>query len=137
MAKKPTEKAEAKSAEPTKAVKAKKTTAKKTTTKKSTTKKSTKKEVAPEVIETESVPVAQETAAVVEETAPVAEATVDVAVVEEVKEPKVDVKAAQAEFLDSFNWHNYQEGIDLIEDKQLDEFEKLVNQASQENQSLD
>ena len=123
MAKKPTEKAEAKSAEPTKAVKAKKTTAKKTTTK-----KSTKKEVAPEVIETESVPVAQETAAVVEETAPVAEATVDVAVVEEVKEPKVDVKAAQAEFLDSFNWHNYQEGIDLIEDKQLDEFEKLVKE---------
>jgi len=118
MAKKPTEKAEAKSAEPTKAVKAKKTTAKKTTTK-----KSTKKEVAPEVIETESVPVAQETAAVVEETAPV-----DVAVVEEVKEPKVDVKAAQAEFLDSFNWHNYQEGIDLIEDKQLDEFEKLVKE---------
>jgi len=123
MAKKPTEKAEAKSAEPTKAVKAKKTT-----TKESTTKKSTKKEVAPEVIETESVPVAQETAAVVEETAPVAEATVDVAVVEEVKEPKVDVKAAQAEFLDSFNWHNYQEGIDLIEDKQLDEFEKLVKE---------
>ena len=41
MAKKPTEKAEAKSAEPTKAVKAKKTTAKKTTTKKST-KKETK-----------------------------------------------------------------------------------------------
>ena len=123
MAKKPTEKAEAKSAEPTKAVKAKKTTAKKTTTK-----KSTKKEVAPEVIETESVPVAQEIAAVVEETAPVAEATVDVAVVEEVKEPIVDVKAAQAEFLDSFNWHNYQEGIDLIEDKQLDEFEKLVKE---------
>ena len=85
MAKKPTEKAEAKSAEPSIAVKAKKTTAKKTTTKKSAI-----KEVAPEVIETESVPVAQETAAVVEETATVAETTVDVAVVEEEKQPKVE-----------------------------------------------
>ena len=30
------------------------------------------------------------------------------------------------EFLDNFNWHNYQEGIDVIEDKQLKEFEALV-----------
>ena len=30
------------------------------------------------------------------------------------------------EFLESFNWHNYQEGIDLIEDEQLKEFEALV-----------
>ena len=29
-------------------------------------------------------------------------------------------------FLDNFNWHNYEEGIDLIEDKQLKEFETLV-----------
>ena len=30
------------------------------------------------------------------------------------------------EFLENFNWHNYQEGIDVIEDKQLKEFEALV-----------
>jgi small subunit ribosomal protein S1 len=33
---------------------------------------------------------------------------------------------SQNEFLSNFNWHNYKEGIDVIEDKQLDEFEKLV-----------
>jgi len=29
-------------------------------------------------------------------------------------------------FLEEFNWHNYQEGIDEVDDKQLQEFEKLV-----------
>ncbi|MCX7548319.1 30S ribosomal protein S1 [Xanthomarina sp. F1114] len=29
-------------------------------------------------------------------------------------------------FLEDFNWHNYQEGIDEVEDSQLKEFEKLV-----------
>ena len=29
-------------------------------------------------------------------------------------------------FLADFNWHNYQEGIDEVDDKQLKEFEKLV-----------
>ena len=29
-------------------------------------------------------------------------------------------------FLDNFNWHNYEEGIEVIEEKQLQEFEKLV-----------
>tara|TARA_B100001057_G_scaffold255524_1_gene255780 strand:+ start:1621 stop:3441 length:1821 start_codon:yes stop_codon:yes gene_type:complete len=31
-------------------------------------------------------------------------------------------------FLDNFNWHNYEEGIDLIEDNQLKEFESLVKE---------
>ena len=31
------------------------------------------------------------------------------------------------EFLSNFNWHNYEEGIDLIDQKKLDEFEKLIN----------
>ena len=35
---------------------------------------------------------------------------------------------AQSDFLDSFNWHNYQEGIDVIDDHKLDEFEKLVKE---------
>lgn len=29
-------------------------------------------------------------------------------------------------FLNEFNWHNYQEGIDEVDSKQLEEFEKLV-----------
>ena len=31
-------------------------------------------------------------------------------------------------FLDNFNWHNYEEGIDVIDEKQLAEFEKLVKE---------
>ena len=49
-------------------------------------------------------------------------------VVAEPKAPEV-VSEAQAnpeKFLKDFNWHNYQEGIDPVEDKQLEEFEKLV-----------
>ncbi len=41
------------------------------------------------------------------------------------------VSAAQAnpeKFLKDFNWHNYQEGIDEVEDSQLKEFEKLVSE---------
>jgi len=30
------------------------------------------------------------------------------------------------QFLKDFNWHNYEEGIDPIEDSKLEEFEKLV-----------
>ena len=30
------------------------------------------------------------------------------------------------DFLANFNWHNYEEGIDVIEDAQLLEFETLV-----------
>jgi len=32
----------------------------------------------------------------------------------------------QSDFLTSFNWHQYQEGIDEIDEKQIKEFEKLV-----------
>ncbi|MDG1058399.1 MAG: 30S ribosomal protein S1, partial [Flavobacteriaceae bacterium] len=30
------------------------------------------------------------------------------------------------DFLSNFNWHNYEEGIDPVDDAKLDEFEKLV-----------
>ena len=62
------------------------------------------------------------------DTVAVADTTEDVAVVSDNKESKQDDAKAQAEFLDNFNWHNYQEGIDVIDDKQLDEFEKLVKE---------
>jgi len=57
-----------------------------------------------------------------------ADTTEDVAVVSDKKESTQDDAKARVEFLDNFNWHNYQEGIDVIDDKQLDEFEKLVKE---------
>lgn len=137
MAKEPTEKAAEEKEAP------KKTAAKKTTTKtaekkataktpakktaaKATTKKATTKKAAPK--KEEQVETPKLTAAVEEVETPVAETTEDVAVVEDQKEKIEDTQKAQAEFLDNFNWHNYQEGIDVIDEKQLDEFEKLVKE---------
>lgn len=43
--------------------------------------------------------------------------------------PKNHQTASQAnpeKFLEEFNWHNYEEGIDPIDEDKLDEFEKLV-----------
>lgn len=53
--------------------------------------------------------------------------TPEVEVAEEVETPAVsEAKANPEKFLKEFNWHNYQEGIDEVDDKQLKEFEKLV-----------
>lgn len=44
-----------------------------------------------------------------------------------VEAPKVSAAQANPEkFLKDFNWHNYQEGIDEVDESQLQEFEKLV-----------
>ena len=137
MAKEPTEKAAEEKEAP------KKTAAKKTTTKtaekkataktpakktaaKATTKKATTKKAAPK--KEEEVETVEVIAAAEQVETPVAETTEDVAVVEDQKENTADTQKAQAEFLDNFNWHNYQEGIDVIDEKQLDEFEKLVKE---------
>ncbi len=45
------------------------------------------------------------------------------------QEPKKEVSAKEAnpeKFLQEFNWHNYEEGIELIDEQKLEEFEKLV-----------
>jgi len=56
------------------------------------------------------------------ETPAVAEAeTIDAPVVPE-------AQANPDKFLKDFNWHNYEEGIDPVDDKQLEEFEKLVSE---------
>jgi small subunit ribosomal protein S1 len=54
--------------------------------------------------------------------------TVEVPVASEAVESPVvsEAKANPEKFLKEFNWHNYQEGIDEVDDKQLKEFEKLV-----------
>jgi len=36
---------------------------------------------------------------------------------------------SQAEFLENFNWHNFQEGIDAVDQKNLQEFEDLVDKT--------
>jgi small subunit ribosomal protein S1 len=44
-----------------------------------------------------------------------------------VETPEVNEPQANPEqFLKDFNWHNYEEGIDPVDDAKLDEFEKLV-----------
>ena len=39
-----------------------------------------------------------------------------------------EAKTNPEKFLKEFNWHNYQEGIDEVDDQQLKEFEKLVSE---------
>jgi len=130
MAKKPTENSAAEESAEAKKPAAKKATAKKAAPKKTTAKKETAakaKKAAPkkEKVATPKEEVTVEaTEAAVE--VQVADTTEDVAVKEDKKPSAKDTETAQAEFLSNFNWHNYQEGIDVIEDKQLDEFEKLV-----------
>ena len=36
------------------------------------------------------------------------------------------------DFLQNFNWHHYEEGIDVIEEKQLEEFEALVGKLMED-----
>ncbi|MFO7720863.1 MAG: 30S ribosomal protein S1, partial [Gillisia sp.] len=53
--------------------------------------------------------------------------------VQDSENPEVQTKAAPSpqqenpeKFLADFNWHNYEEGIDPVDDQKLVEFEKLV-----------
>ncbi len=40
-----------------------------------------------------------------------------------------EITKTQADFLDNFNWHNFQEGIDAVDEKNLQEFETLVDKT--------
>ena len=40
-----------------------------------------------------------------------------------------EINKTQEEFLANFNWHNYQEGIDVVDEKNLQEFEDLVSKT--------
>jgi len=143
MAKKPTEKAAEDKEAPKKKATAKKTTTKaaaKKTTANATTKKTASKTAAKKVTEekavkkttTKKAATAKKPAKSKKAEAPVEtvseETTQDVAVVADSKTKENKAEHPQAEFLDNFNWHNYQEGIDVIDEKQLDEFEKLVKE---------
>ena len=53
----------------------------------------------------------------------------EVAGMETASQPEPEAQQANPEeFLKDFNWHNYEEGIDPIDDKKLEEFEKLVKE---------
>src|SRR5690625_2320873 len=44
-------------------------------------------------------------------------------------QPDAEIQYENPEkFLEEFDWHNFEEGIDKIEDEKLDEFEKLVEE---------
>ena len=66
----------------------------------------------------------KEEAVVVEATAEAT--TTEQAVVEQPKEAVSAKEANPTKFLEDFNWHNYEEGIDPVDGVQLQEFEKLV-----------
>ena len=40
-----------------------------------------------------------------------------------------ELQKSQEEFLNSFNWHNFEEGIDAVDQKNLQEFEELVSKT--------
>ena len=40
-----------------------------------------------------------------------------------------ELQKSQEEFLNNFNWHNFEEGIDLVDEKNLQEFEDLVSKT--------
>jgi len=126
MPKNPTDKPAKEEGQLKKAV-VKKTTTKKITIKKTAEKKTTKKTITKKVASKKPEDQSVELPEILTVTS-VAEITEDVAVVEDNIKEKINPDLTQSEFLESFNWHNYQEGIDVIEDKQLDEFEKLVKE---------
>ncbi len=73
--------------------------------------------------------VAEEKAAKKQEETAVAEMTTEETQTEETKKPAKEVSLKESnpeKFLKEFNWHNYEEGIDPIDDGKLEEFEKLV-----------
>jgi small subunit ribosomal protein S1 len=81
-------------------------------------------EEATEAVETVET---NETVEAVEETTEAVEETPEI--VEAVEAPVATEAPVNPEkFLKDFNWHNYEEGIDQVDDKQLKEFEKLVSE---------
>jgi len=57
------------------------------------------------------------------------EATPEVEAATSQEAPQATVTETSPEdFLTNFNWHHYEEGIDVVEDKQLEEFELLVKE---------
>jgi small subunit ribosomal protein S1 len=125
MAEKKTKKAEVEATEAVETVEAVKT--KKTVKPVKATAKKAEAVVVTETVkpvkETAEKTEAKETVKTVEETSETSE------IAETVEAPVTIVKPISPEkFLKDFNWHNYEEGIDQVDDEQLKEFEKLVSE---------
>ena len=101
-------------------------TTKKDSKPKKAVKKSTKskKESKPKVSK-KTPPVVKETSAVVEETSAVVEETS--AVVEETSVVEENVVSSE-KFLKDFDWENFEEGIETVDEKQLVELESLIKE---------
>jgi len=125
-----TKKATAEKVEEPKKVASKKTTAAKKTTATKKTTAAKKTTVAKKSTTAEKTTTAKK--ATVKKVELVEETVAQEAVVAAPKEKATPAKSKATaadekdEFLENFNWHNYQEGIDVIEDEQLKEFEALV-----------
>ncbi len=124
MAEKKTKKAEV---EETEAVK---TVVKAQTKKPAKTTKSSKKAEPIEAVELEEITEKAETkkpakTTKTEKTVETAEETPQTEKTVE-SEDQSQVKISPDKFLKDFNWHSYEEGIEQVDDKQLQEFEKLV-----------
>lgn len=107
--------------------KAKKTTAeapKETTTENVVTKETVTQETTVEISEETKESTTAETDTTQDQTEIVKEEVTDTDVAKEATNPTVSPE----QFLEDFNWHNYEEGIDQVEDEKLEEFEKLVAQ---------
>ena len=107
--------------------KAKKTTAeapKETTTENVVTKETVTQETTVEISEETKESTTAETDTTQDQTEIVKEEVTDADVATEATNPTVSPE----QFLEDFNWHNYEEGIDQVEDEKLEEFEKLVAQ---------
>jgi small subunit ribosomal protein S1 len=92
-----------------------------------------KKETKEEVQEVAVAETKQKASQVTKNEAPKKEAEVEeVATIEKAPgNPKRELSLKEKDpeaFLNDFNWHNYQEGIDPIDDGKLEEFEKLVTE---------
>ena len=105
-------------------------------TKKVAPKKEVKKEVKEEVQEVAVAATKKRAPKATKKAAPkkevkeeVKEEVIEVATEAVKEDPKKDLSLKERDpeaFLNDFNWHNYQEGIDPIDDGKLEEFEKLV-----------
>ncbi|MFT5248708.1 MAG: small subunit ribosomal protein S1 [bacterium] len=99
---------------------------------KATKKAAPKKEAKEEVVEVTVAATEKKAPKATKKAAPKKEAkeeVVEVATEAVTEEPKKELSLKERDpeaFLNDFNWHNYQEGIDPIDDGKLEEFEKLV-----------
>ena len=106
----------------------KKATIKATTSKKTTTKAATPKKIKAKATETKETTAKKITAKKLANQLTETKSNKENKLIKNVVNEKSPITGEEenSEFLDNFNWTSYAEGIEAIDNKQLDEFEKLV-----------